>query len=187
MSIEVKTYTVFVLVALLTWWFAGIFTLPELQTHSAGFNSVDYYANDLVMDVANEMGYPKYQLIAASMTHYEDKDVTQLDKPIVTIFDAINPPWVIRSKSGTVSADGRKVFLGGTVYIDRERSDNTRPINVVTRDLHVEPERRYAETDKRARIVSKSDRVVGTGMRVFFSNPLKLTLLSKVKGKYEVR
>ena len=122
---------------------------------------------------------------ADSLVHFDAKDTTELEKPIVTLFNPGRPPWIIRSDTGTISPDGAKIFFGGDVFIDRDGAKNVRPLKIVTKNLWMEPERKYAETDEWADIHSLSDNISGVGMRVFFSNPIHLTLLAKVLGKYE--
>lgn len=185
MGTGLRTYLILAFIALASWWFSGLFSIDEMHAGSSPVNAVDYYANKVVMNVTDEKGVRKHQLEAASMKHFSDRDVTELQKPVITLYNPEKPPWIIRSDTGMVSPDGERIFFGGDVYIDRESTSSLRPIKVITKNLHVEPEKHYAQTDERAKIISQSDRVSGTGMRVLFQNPIKLTLLSKVRGKYE--
>lgn len=186
MASGIRTYTVLLILALVSWWVSGLFSLePEPFTPQAS-NAMEYYANNFTVTVTDENGMLKHRLQAVSMNHFSDRNISELEKPVVTIFNPTKPPWVIQSDTGTVSPNGTHIFFGGDVFIDREGTTNLRPVKIVTKNLQVEPEKRYAETDEQADIFSEPDNVSGIGMRVFFSNPIHLTLLSKVRGKYEV-
>jgi lipopolysaccharide export system protein LptC len=54
-------------------------------------------------------------------------------------------------------------------------------------NLKVKPEISYAETDAWTELISPPHITSGTGMKVTFSKPIHLQLLSKVKGRYEVK
>lgn len=185
MTSGLRTYVVMVLVALGSFWLSGLSSISRDYSRGPSSGGIDYYANHFEMTVTDDKGFQKHRLKAISMVHFAVKDTTELEKPIVTLLSPDRPPWVIRSDTGTVSPDGAKIFFGGDVFVDRDGAENVRPIKIVTRNLWMEPERKYAETEEWADIRSLSDNISGVGMRVFFSNPIHLTLLAKVKGKYE--
>ena len=186
MTLGLRTYIVMVLVALGSFWLSGLFSISQDSLSTPSGSGIDYYVNHFEMTVTDDMGFRKHRLKADSMVHFNAKDTTELEKPIVTLFNSDRPPWVIRSDMGTMSQDGAKIFFGGDVFVDRDGAENVKPVQIVTRNLWMEPERKYAETEERVDIRSLSDNISGVGMRVFFSNPIHLTLLGKVKGKYGV-
>ncbi len=186
MTLGLRIYVVMVLVALGSFWLSGLFSISRDPSSVPDGGGIDYYANHFEMTVTDEKGFQKHRLKADSMVHFNAKDSTELEKPIVTLFNLDRPPWVIRSDTGTISPDGAKIFFGGDVFVDRDGAENVRPVKIVTRNLWMEPERKFAETSEWADIRSLSDNISGVGMRVFFSNPIHLTLLAKVKGRYEV-
>lgn len=164
-----------------------MFSLEQSSFRSGTDNVIDYYAKSFVMIVTDDQGFQKHRLKAVSMNHFRGNETTKLEKPLLTIFNQKNPPWVIRSDTGTVSSDGEHIFLGGKVFIDRDSTKTLRPINIITKNLQVEPEKRIAETNERVDIISLSNKLSGVGMRVDFAGPINLTLVSKVRGRYEAR
>ena len=68
----------------------------------------------------------------------------------------------------------------------REAGQDVRPLNVVTRDLRVQPKHNYAETDQPATLISGENRIDTVGVQAWFSTPAHFKFLSRVRGHYEV-
>lgn len=186
MARQVPILAVLALLALVTWWFAEFNSEKTRPALRRAENSPDSFSKGVTKTVMDETGKVKNRLVAKSMAHY-DNDTTELDQPVMTMYENDAPPWVIKSDTGTVLQNGKEVVLNGKVYIDREAAKGIRSVNVFTTNLRVLPESEYAETEDHVEIVSPPDRISGTGMRFYFTRPIKLTLLSKVRGTYAVR
>jgi lipopolysaccharide export system protein LptC len=147
----------------------------------------DYEVDTLQFTTMGPDGTPRRRLVADRMVHYADDDSTQLTKPRLTLFEGDRPPWEVRSPKGWVSGDGELVLLQGEVHIDRAAAKDVRAVNIVTHDLRVQPKVSYAETDQPVDARSGADRVQAVGLQVWFDGPARLKLLSKVRGRYEVK
>jgi len=174
-----------VLVALSTFWLSRLFSISQDSLGVPNGGGIDYYVNHFEMTVTDDKGFQKHRLKANSMVHFGEKDTTELEKPVVTLLNPDRPPWIMRSDTGIVSSDGAKIFFGGNVFVDREGTKFVRPVSIVTKNIWMEPERKFAETKEWVDIHSLSENISGVGMRVFFSHPIRLTLLAEVRGKYE--
>lgn len=157
------------------------FATPRRQAHEP-----DYFLNALRTTEMDATGAPLRRLEAAEMKHYPDDDSTEIDQPVLTLFQGREPPWRIRSEDAWLSGDGELLLLQGRVQIDREASENQRPITIITRNLRVQAEANYAETDHELQIRSLGSWVESTGMRAWFGKPMRLKLLSNVRGRYEI-
>ena len=185
MNKRIWTYFALTIIALLSWLLADRIS-PKPQTSSLeNSHRPDSFSGNFTKTVMNEDGIPKHKLSAESMLHYNDDKSTELEKPKLVFFDSDQPPWTIRSDTGHVTSDGKKILLGGNVFISRPAMPGVLPVNIVTTNLTVEPKISYAETDEFAELTSYSNRISGTGLQVHFGQTKRVTLLSNVRGKYE--
>ena len=168
-----------------TWWLSGWLQSREEDRREVG-HTPDYYLETLQFTTMDAQGRPARRLRAERMVHYADDDSTELTAPRLTVYDEGRPPWEIRSEQGWVSGDGELVLLQGEVQIDREADEGVRPVHILTRDLRVQPEQSFAETDRAVDARSGGDRVRSDGMQIWFDGPVRIKLLSNVRGRYEV-
>jgi len=188
MALKVIPYLLLLVAAALTFWLAKHLNTDSNATPSSHQRSPDYFSKDFKLTEMNPDGSPKQTLASEHLSHYDDNDTTYLKKPVLTLFDPIMPPWVIRSEMGNLSANGKNINLDGKVTIDRAANRKTKAIKIITRNLRVQPKIEYAETDEAVEITNPPHRVTGVGMRGYFTkDALKLSLLSNVQGKYEIQ
>jgi lipopolysaccharide export system protein LptC len=184
----VKNYVYLVIATLLSWWLVKLTGLDEIiNTSHAPPHSPDYYSKGYIKWEMNENGQLKSKLQADQMFHYRDDGSTVMVKPLMYSYDQKNPPWVMASESGIMSADGKNLQLNGSVSIDRTRGVGLRPLRINTSNLKVKPETSYAETVEWAELISPPNKTTGTGMKMTYAQPIHLELLSQVKGKYETK
>jgi lipopolysaccharide export system protein LptC len=156
-------------------------TARKPEAHTA-----DYFLDNFTNTVMGADGKPFRRLSADRMLHFPDDDSTELTKPSVTLFEENSPPWQIRSEQGWLSGDGNLLLLKGTVTIDREQGPGVRPIHIVTRNLRVQPEENYAETDENITVTSLGSRLKSKGMQAWFNKPVRIKFLTNVRGHYEI-
>ncbi len=183
----VWAYLFLTVLALASWWLAELITPQQEAVPIPTGSNIDYYSNNVVRVVMNPDGTPKQRLIAETMTHYLEEDRTELTRPVLTLYSKTTPPWVIRADTGTISSGGETLFLGGNVLITRAGAEDTRPVEAITKNLKVEPDKQYAETAEHVDVLSPPDHVTGTGMQAHFGDNLNITLLADVRGKHATR
>lgn len=182
-------YQLFIYVAaaaLLTWWLQQLYEQRAIEIkiaeNSPDFFSSGYYKKEMGLD-----GLPKSELTASAMRHFKTDGSTHLDQPVMVLHNPNTAPWVIRSDSGIMAADGDNLRLNGKALINREASKGSSALTINTSDLRVKLSTHYAETTAWADIISPPNQTSGTGMEVTFVSPIHLKLLSKVKGRYEIK
>lgn len=151
-------------------------------THPSGPRQIDYYVTGLDVTRMTLTGKPAHRLRAKNLHHYTDDETTELQDPHLTVFQDDAPPWEVDSERAWVSPDGSLVLLSGEVLIEREGDANNRPMRILTRELRVQPEQDYAETDEKVRVESESDWLVAVGMQAWLRAPNRLKFLSQVNG-----
>ena len=174
------------LVAVASWWWLQVST-PEqenalvVEKHSANYYSLGYQKQEM-----DAFGLLNSEVKAAKMMHYGDDGSIHLEQPEIRFFDKKLPPWVIKADSGVLTSNGKELWLNGLVLVSRSAAEGSRAITIKTSDLRVQPETSYAETVQWAELSSPPDVTSGIGLQLYFSDPIRITLLNKVRGKYEI-
>ncbi len=184
-----RTYVLLLALAGLSWWLVEIFHLVDeditevakLPKHSPDYISKGYQKREM-----DEQGILKSELFAEEMLHYSDDGITHMTRPIITFFNADEPPWVIKSDTGTLSTDGKHLLLNGRVYISKDKSENSRQMIMETTNLRVRTKENYAEGDEWAKLSSPPHWAEGIGVQMVFKKPISLKLLANVKSYYEL-
>ncbi len=153
----------------------------EQEPHNA-----DYFLENFTNTVLNDHGTPFRRLSADRMLHFPDDDSTELTNPHLTLFQNEHPLWQIQSEQGWLSGDGKLLLLNGPVTLDRAAAGKIRPLHIVTRNLRVQPEESYAETDEQITVTSLGSRLESRGIQVWFKEPVRIKFLANVKGRYEI-
>lgn len=184
---DFKIYFISGVLALLSWGlveFTGFeFARPSVTSQ----HSPDYFSTGYAKWEMNESGRLKNKLNADKMTHYNDDGTTHLDNPLMFFYNETTPPWIIKSKTGILSADGKDLLLTGKVSVERAEAPGVRQLIINTSNIKVKPETSYAETSEWAELISPPNRTIGIGMKLVFAEPVHLQLLANVKGKYETK
>jgi len=181
---QYRVYIVLFFLVIGSWFLADLFEIKQqsvvkVADHSADYFSIGYYKKEM-----DQQGLVKSELNAEKMIHYADDQTTHLDEPIMTLYNADVPPWVIQSETAILEADGDHLQLLGKVLVSREGSEQIRPFKLTTTNLRVQLSTNYAETKKWAKIIDDRNRTEGIGLEITFVEPVKLKFLSKVKGRY---
>lgn len=185
-----REYQIYLWLTLLAALSALLVNLAEFEkafTPVAAKHSPDYFSHTYSKMEMDSLGLPKNHLRAAKMLHYSDNGITELDAPQMIFYNDNDPPWEVRSATAQLSADGKDLYLNGKTTIERAAAPGKRMLKINTSDLRVKLENSYAESDAWSELISLPDVTSGTGMKAKFNKPVHLQLLSKVKGRYEVK
>lgn len=181
-----QLYFYVAMVALFSWWLQQLYEQRAVEMEVAA-NSPDFFSDGYYKLEMDLQGMPKSELTAAKMLHYKSDGSTHLEQPAITMYNPNAAPWVIKSETAIMAADGDNLQLNGKALINREASKGSSALTINTSDLRVKLSTNYAETSAWADIISPPNQTSGTGMEVTFASPIHLKLLSKVKGRYEIK
>ncbi|MEQ1530262.1 MAG: LPS export ABC transporter periplasmic protein LptC [Methylococcales bacterium] len=184
---DYKPYFYIVGVTLLSWWLAKLTGLDDLNRAATPPHSPDYFSKGYVKLEMDSVGQLNSKLLAEQMVHYSDDKTTHTVKPVMFFYNDTTPPWVIKSETSILSADGKDLWLNGKVNVNRAKAEGVTELIINTSNLKVKPETSYAETVDWAELLSPPNVTTGTGMKLVFAEPIHLELLSNVKGKYETK
>lgn len=180
-------YLYLLVIAAMSWWLVKSTGLDQLGRIAVPAHSANYFSKGYTKWEMNELGRPKSKLTADEMIHYSDDGTTHMLNPLMFFYNEKTPPWIIKSETGVLSADGKDLLLNGKVTVDRAAGQGARELKIHTDNLKVKPEISYAETDAWAELISLPNWTTGTGMKLTFAEPIHLELLSNVKGNYETK
>jgi len=152
----------------------------QVPPHSAAYFSIDYHKTEY-----DARGTVKSTLSAQRMDHYSDDGSTHFVQPVMMFYHDNEPPWTVQAETGRLSADGQSLHLGGAVQVSRPAAKGFRALKLVTRELHVNPQTHYAETQEWAEVTADRNRTSGTGFNMVFQKPISMQFHSRVKGRYE--
>lgn len=170
--------------AIVSWNILDISTTKQ-DRRAPSENQLDFYAHGINTLQTDIEGKAKNRLIAKTMLHFEKDDHTELEQPVATLYQPDSPPWVIKSEQGLVSAEGKEITLQKNVSIQRDHSKTNQPVLITTDSLLLEPDNDYAETADPIRFTSGQNVINSIGMKGHIKKPMKIELLSNVRGEYE--
>jgi len=183
---QCKNFFFLLLIFLISMWAVNYAPDQEIAIRPITMDhNAEYFALGYSKIQMNEFGLTDNKLTADFAANYNGDIGTDLTSPEMIVYKKDAPPWVIRSKAGHISADGKKIFMNGQVFIDRAAAEGVREVNIKTTNLRVLPDQNYAETDDWAELVSGLDRISGVGMELFYQDPLYIKLLANIKGLHE--
>lgn len=183
---QYKNFFFLLLIFLVSIW--AVTYLPEHKVNDQVItmaHNAEHFAVNYSKTQMDEFGLTDSKLTADFVENYNDNSGTEMTNPEMTLYKKNTPLWVIRSKTGHLSADGNEILMSGPVFIDRVVTKNKREISIKTTNLRVSPKRHYAETDDWTELVSGLDRISGVGMELFYQDPLYIKLLANIKGLHE--
>ncbi len=175
---------VLAMLAALTFWL-------DHATRSEGWKSgkdrhdPDFIVQGYTVKKLGDDGKLRNLLLGDTMTHYPDDDSTEVVRPRMTYFGGPRP-LNLRSKTASVSKDGKVVTLKDEVYGWRDASASNPAVSLSTTVLTVYPDDDIANTQAPVTITHGKSVLHGTGMDL--DNKLHiLTLKSQVRGVIQPR
>ena len=171
---------------LISWWGVSHLGPPKEGPIKLTPGKVDYYARGFQRKVMDEAGTPKELLLADEMVHYEADDRSELSNPVMNLYQAKGPPWVIRSETATIPKGNEEIFLHGAVLVTRDANEQGKTMRIETTNARVQPNKDYAETDEDIRVLSPPDTMTGTGAKITFGDNLHYQILANVRRLHEI-
>jgi lipopolysaccharide export system protein LptC len=170
--------------AAFTWWLQEATQAPAAVNASIG-HVPDYTVEDFSLTTMNLQGKPYYRLRAPAMARYADDHTAEVQKPELEFREEKGPPWELVAERAWISADGSVVRLLGEVVITRKQAPGYDAVKAITSDVTIEPQRRYATTEREVRAWLGPHQVQAEGMKLYLPDQ-RLDLLSKVRARYVV-
>lgn len=173
------------LVAALGYWNIDSSTPDNQHSSAQAKKTIDFFAQGTQTLQFTDEGTVQYELSSPHLEHTQDDDITVLLQPDLLLFRGTEFPWHISSERSEVSPEGKEVELLKNVRIERT-DEQGRPTILTTEQLTYVPETEYAHTKLAVKIEAANGVTTGVGMQTYL-NESKMRLLSKVRGRHEVR
>ena len=182
MNRRILIITVLVALAvLLNNWLSGQREESKREQEAATEHVPDYFMRDFTATTMNQAGKPDQRLQAQLMQHYGDDGSMVLTQPQLTLYAKGQAPWLITAARGEVRNDGKEVLLSGGVRMNR--SSNNEQMELVTDNMLIRPQQRYAQTDAPVTVTAPQGKLTAVGLRAYLADE-RLKLLARVRGDY---
>ncbi|WP_455209303.1 LPS export ABC transporter periplasmic protein LptC [Kaarinaea lacus] len=183
--LQLSRQTIFLLILLTgagaSWWVMSL-SEPDLEAFTASKEGPDYFMENFITTKLSETGKPVHRLNAERLTHYPDQKHSDVLKPLMTFFRNDGSIWTATANMGKVLGDGKEVYLIDDVNIVRPGTPDSK-ITINTRDLHIVPDKNFAETKNAVVLQQDQNTITATGMKAFFAIG-NIEFLSDVRGWY---
>ena len=168
---------------LLAWWYRASLA-PEPRVMPSAQRRPDFVVERLTAVTMDQQGKPERRLSTPELRHYPDDGSSELDSPVLTLFDPPAPPWQARARSGWVSADGKEWLMQEQVRINRDAAPGFTPMVLKSSELLVLPDDEYAETDRFVELESGDDWVSAQdGMQAWFGQRMRVRFFGRTRAR----
>lgn len=172
---------VVLLLALASQWLSRE-TRQEVQQAEAGSGAPDFFVSDFTATELGPDGSPARRVEGIYLAQFPDQQAV-ITEPRLTVYRPDGAPWELTAAEGRSFNRGERVHLSGGVRVQREGPEAT---EIVTDNLEVRPEQRYAETAAPVTMITRQGRIDAVGMQAFMGEE-RVLLHSQVRGTYHVR
>ncbi|HHX83012.1 MAG TPA: LPS export ABC transporter periplasmic protein LptC [Pseudomonadaceae bacterium] len=166
-------------------------TLPPDSLASHLQAEYDYYINDMQLDRFEPGAQHSHSLKATRVTHFPEAELSLLEEPRMTWYDAEQSPWHLDAQQGEMTPlaagdgdlDGDLIVLSGNVLARTLGADGAE-LRISTQSLDVVPTSKSAHTALLVRIEDANMHMLGTGMDLDMTSK-RIRLLSDVSARHE--
>ena len=146
----------------------------------------DYIVEGLKAVTLDAAGVPTRRLDAARLRHYPDDGSSELDEPVLQLFDDAILRWNLRSRQAWINARGDEVLLEQDVRLERTATAESAPIELRTSALLLLPETDYAETTHAVEVEREHDRLsAAQGLQAWLGEDARIRLFGPVRARME--
>lgn len=144
----------------------------------------DYTVEDFSSVQLNAEGQVKSRLSALSLASYSD-GAGVLQQPYLVLYKGRQPEWYIRAEQAHLNDDGFTVDLLGKTWIWNYNADGGRQLEIISSNVHLNPDKGYAATSNNALMRTASAQLSGKGMSLVMATR-RMELFSQVRGQYAI-
>jgi lipopolysaccharide export system protein LptC len=171
------------LIVVAAWWLQR----PRAPGAEAGLDEgrrADYVVEGIRGMVFDRDGLPERRLQAERLRHYADDGSSELDAPRFALHNDDAPPWLARSRTARVNADGKTILLQQAVRLERAATARSPAIALQTSELLILPERDYVETDRFVTLRRGEDWLTAAqGLRAWLGDPRRVEIDGRVRAR----
>lgn len=108
----------------------------------------DYEMSGLELSDFDAQGVLQHQIRASHMAHYPQTGITQIRQPQLSLYEQGHERWRLKAERGQIDQAGEVAKLQGAVVLDGVAESGRAPLQLVTRDVQMDLQRRRASTDQ---------------------------------------
>lgn len=118
----------------------------ELTPIESQIHDSDYYMKNVTIDQFSPNGKLVNQLTAKRLEHWNNEDISLLDKPVIVFGKNKDNDWVLNAKKGEITSNNSIILLEEKVTISEQRLNNIKT-KMMTEKLTIDLEKNIAYTD----------------------------------------
>lgn len=146
----------------------------------------DYIAEGLKAVTLDAAGVPTRRLDAERLRHYPDDGSSELDEPVLQLFEDGILRWHLRSMRAWINARGDEVVLEQDVRLRQAATAEPSPIELRTSQLLVFPAADYAETTRAVEVEREHDWLsAAQGLQAWLGDDARIRLFGPVRARME--
>jgi lipopolysaccharide export system protein LptC len=178
------SFIMLVLIAMLSCWLLWHYVINLQWGTLANPNNPDAFAYNLQVNVMDDNGQPQYIFSSPYLVHYAVGDRVILQKPVMTMYNGAQPPWLLHADHGEAFNGNDMVKLWGNVNMSQAVGTANPSTLIKTTEITVYPKQRIATTKQYISAVQPNVQMNSVGMKLDLAQKT-LDLLSQVQGVYE--
>ncbi len=145
------------------------------------------YMTNVFITTFTETGALKNKLSALYWAYLPEKEISTLTKPHLTVFKPDGSFWFIHAATGQIKQPNigviDQITLQQQVVLERPQTTASTAVKLETEELHYQPKKHYAESEKFVTLTKPGLKITGTGLRAFLDQS-SVELLRDVKTYY---
>lgn len=144
----------------------------------------DYFVENMHRFSFDSNGKIQNELQSELVKHFPHDDSLEFKAPKLKIYENKGLPWNVVSETAWVNSERTLVLLNGKVYIWKINKMGKKEYEIITSDLMIKPDERFAQTKRPARITSQGTVTDTVGLKVVFKEG-RVQLSDRVRTVYE--
>lgn len=173
----------FILAVVLSSWSILKTNKPKEPVITENLNQPDAFMENVVAVMMNKKGIPSLKIKAPKMTHYNKHDVTDIEKPDITVYRQSPEPWHIHSDYAKAIRGINEIQFWDNVVINHQKDSSNPRTTITTTALTIFPNDQIAKTNQAVTFQQPATTVHGIGM-IADMNIGTIKLLSNTRGEY---
>ena len=147
-------------------------------------NEPDYFVENMHRFSFGSDGKIQNELQSVLVKHFPHNDSLEFKAPNMKIYENKGMPWNVVSDSAWVNSERTLILLNGKVYIWRISDTGKKEYEIITSDLTIKPNEKFAHTKKPAKITTRGVVTNTVGLKVVFKEG-RVQLSDRVRTVYE--
>jgi LPS export ABC transporter protein LptC len=143
-------------------------------------NTPDYEITQITGIQVNEQGQPERTLTAATLLHYNQRDESIIQQPLITLYQGDQATWQLSAQQATLSKNNHQISLQQEVLAKRL---NSTPLQLSTQSLTANQETHFLQSNSPVVVSTTQGQISSLGLEAN-TEAGSLQFIGQVRGTY---